>query len=273
MRIRTPRSVLAALAAALLLGACGSSDIGDILGGPGGRAPNQIKGIVRTVDARSGDCRIDLDNVTNSTYLDNRDRGYGDYGGGYGSGSRATVYCDDQTRVVFQGNTYRADSLESGDEVIAQVRDVGGRLVAERIDVTYDVSSNDRNGNNDRYGSNDPYSRTPYPPQDDRYGSYGTQGDEDVRGTVRGVDRTNRTVTLERAQYYDRSLARGNDLLTLYYDNDTRVTFRSQSYRPEDLEAGDIVAVDVDQVRGTLVADDIQVLANARDSSASYPRR
>lgn len=262
MRIRQPRSVLAALAAALLLGACGSSDIGDILGGPSGRAPSQIKGIVRTVDARSGDCRIDLDNVTNSTYLDNRDRGYG----GYTTGNRTTVYCDDQTRVVFQGNSYRADSLESGDEVIAEVRDVGGRLVADRIDVTYDVSSNDRSGN-------DPYSRAPYPPQDDRYGSYGTQGDEDVRGTVRGVDRNNRTVTLERVQYYDRSLARSNDLLTLYYDNDTRVTFRDQSYRPEDLEPGDVVAVDVDQVRGTLVADDIQVLASARDSSASYPRR
>jgi len=269
MRIRQTHSVLAALAAALLLGACGSSDIGDILGGPSGRAPSQIKGIVRTVDARSGDCRIDLDNVTNSTYLDNRDRGNGGYGG-YGTGGRTTVYCDDQTRVVFQGNNYRPDSLESGDEVIAEVRDVGGRLVADRIDVTYDVSSNDR------YGSNDPYSRTPspYPPQDDRYGSYGTQGNEDVRGTVRGVDRNNRTVTLERVQYYDRSLARSSsDLLTLYYDNDTRVTFRDQSYRPEDLEPGDVVAVGVDQVRGTLVANDIQVLANARDSSASYPRR
>lgn len=264
MRIRPTSSVLAALAAALLLGACGSSDIGDILGGPSGRAPSQIKGIVRTVDVRSGDCRIDLDNVSNSTYLDNRDRGYG----GYTTGSRTTVYCDDQTRVVFQGNSYRPDSLESGDEVIAEVRDVGGRLVADRIDVTYDVSSNDRYGN-------DPYSRTPSPyPQDDRYGSYGTQGNEDMRGTVRGVDRNNRTVTLERVQYYDRSLARSSsDLLTLYYDNDTRVTFRNQSYRPEDLEAGDVVAVGVDQVRGTLVANDIQVLANARDSSASYPRR
>lgn len=267
MRIHPPRSVFAALAAALLLGACSSGGIGDILGGPSGRAPSQIKGIVRTVDIRSGDCRIDLDNVTNSTYLDNRDRGYGDYG----TGSRTTVYCDDQTRVVFQGNTYRPDSLESGDEVIAEVRDVGGRLVADRIDVTYDVTSNDRYGN-DPYSRNDPNSRTPYP-QDDRYGSYGTQGSEDVRGTVRGVDRNNRTVTLERVQYYDRSLARSTDLLTLYYDNDTRVTFRNQSYRPEDLEPGDIVAVDVDQVRGTLVANDIQVLANARDSSAAYPRR
>jgi hypothetical protein len=263
MRPRTTCNVLAALGAALLLGACGSSDIGDILGGPSGRYPSEIKGIVRNVDTTGGDCRIELDNSRSSTYLDNRDRGtYGDYG----SGSRATVYCDNNTRVVFQGNSYRPDSLEVGDEVIADVRDVGGRLVAERIDVTYDVSSGDRYGN-----SNDPYARTPYP-QDDRYGSYGTLGDEDVRGTVRRVDRENRTVTLDRVQYYDRDLARSGDLLTLYYDTDTRVSFRNESYRPESLEPGDVVAVDVDQVRGTLVADDIRVLANARDSSAAYPR-
>jgi len=269
MRPRTTSSVLAAVGAALLLGACGSGNIGDILGGPSGNYPSEVKGIVRNVDVTGGDCRIDLDNATSSTYLDNRDRG--SYGGGYGSGNRATVYCDNNTRVVYQGNSYRADSLEVGDEVIADVRDVGGRLVAERIDVTYDVSSNDRYGN-DRYGSNDPYSRTPYP-QDDRYGSYGTVGGEDVRGTVRRVDRESRTVTLERVQYYDRDLSRSGDQLTLYYDNDTRVTYRNQAARAENLEPGDIVAVDIDQVRGTLVADDIRVLADARDSSAQYPRR
>ena len=52
--------------------------------------------------------------------------------------------------------------------------------------------------------------RAAYYPQDDRYGSYGTAGDEDVRGTVRRVDRENRTVTLERVQYYDRSLSRSD---------------------------------------------------------------
>jgi hypothetical protein len=264
MRPRTIPSVLAALAVALLLGACGSGGIGDIINGPSGSYPSQLKGIVRTVDTRSGDCRIELDNVSNSTYLNNGNNGsYGGYGN---NGNRATVYCDSQTRVVFQGNTYRPDSLEVGDEIIADVRDVSGRLVADRIDVTYDVSSNDRYGN-----SNDPYgnggSRTPYP-QDDRYGTYGNAGNEDVRGVVQRVDRENRTLTLERVQYYDRNLSRSGDLLTLYYDNETRVTFRNQSYQPENLDRDD-----VDQVRGTLVANDIQVLSNARDNSASYPRR
>lgn len=256
MRSLETGSLLVALVAAILLGACGSSDIGDILGGPSGRAPDQLKGIVRTVDTTGGDCRIELDDATRS-YLDNRDSG-----GLYGSGSGATIYCDNSTRVVFQGQTYRPESLERGDEVIAEVRDVGGRLVADRIDVTYDVSSGGRYGD-DRYGRD---------PQDDRYDRYGTVTGEDVRGTVRRVDRENRTLTLERVEYINRGLDRGSDLLTLYYDNDTEVTFRGQSYRPENLEVGDIVAVDVDTVRGTLIADDIHVLADARETAAYPPR-
>jgi hypothetical protein len=258
MRSIKTGSPLVALVAVLLLGACGSGDIGDILGGPSGRAPEQIKGIVSSVDT-TGDCRIELDSATQS-YLDNRDSG-GIYGDRYGS--RATVYCDNATRVVFQGQTYRPESLERGDEVIVAVRDVGGRLIADRIDVTYDVTSGDRYGD-------DRYSRYP---QDDRYDRYGETLGEDVRGTVRRVDRENRSLTLERVEYVDRGLDRGSDLLTLYYDADTEVTFRGQSYRPENLEVGDVVAVDVDTVRGTLVADDIRVLADARDSSASYPPR
>lgn len=259
MRSTHTFSAAAALAGALLLGACGSSDIGDILGGPSGQAPSQIKGTVRYVDTRS-DCSIELDNATSSSrYLANG--GYN--GSGYGGG-RAVLYCDRDTRVVYQGQTFRPESLEPGDEVIAEVSDVSGRLVADRIDVTYDVSRNDRSAPSDR--------STPYP-SDDRYGTYGRVGEEDLRGTVRRVDRDNRTLTLERVEYYDRSFDRGagGDLLTLQYDNQTRVRFRGESYGTENLDPGDVVAVNVEQVRGTLIADDIRVLADARES-ASYPR-
>jgi hypothetical protein len=248
MRTLTPGKALAALAVALLLGACGSSDIGDILGGPSGRAADQIRGTVRSVDTR-GDCRIELDDTGSSRYLAN---------GGSGSGGRATVYCDSSTRVVYQGQTYRPDSLEAGDEVVVAVRDVGGRLLADRIDVTYDVSTR---GYDDRY------------PRDDRYDEYGRTANEDLRGTVLRVDRERRNLTLERVDYYDRSLDPGgsSDRLTLYYDSETRVTFRGQGYRPENLEPGDVVAVSVETVRGTLVASDVRVLADTRDT-ASYPR-
>lgn len=265
MRSTQTFSAAAALAGALLLGACASSDIGDILGGPSGQAPAEIKGIVRSVDTR-GDCRIELDNATSSSrYLDN-----GGYrGGGYGGG-RAVVYCDNDTRVVYQGQTFRPESLEAGDEVIAEVSDVSGRLIANRIDVTYDVSRNDRTAPYDRTGPND--RGTPYP-SDDRYGRYGRVGDEDLRGAVRSVDRDNRTLTLERVEYYDRSVDRGapSDVLTLHFDSQTRVSFRGESYAPESLDPGDVVAVKVEQIRGTLIADDIRVLADARET-ASYPR-
>jgi len=266
MRIVHTSRALTALAATLVLGACAGGNVGDILGGPAGRAPNQIQGIVRAVDTRNGECRVELDNTrASSSYLANG-------GGGYGNGGRATIFCDSQTRVVFQGQTFRPESLESGDEVIAQVSDVRGRLVADRIDVTYDVSGNDRTGNapyggNDRYGTG----TTPYP-SDDRYDRYGRVANEDVRGTVRRVDRNDRSVTLERVQYLDRTFERGaSDQLTLYYDTDTRVTFRGQSYRPENLEVGDVVAASIDQVRGALVANSIEVLADASETAA-YPR-
>ncbi|HEV8629946.1 MAG TPA: hypothetical protein VGV61_06475 [Thermoanaerobaculia bacterium] len=267
MRVFTIRGALASLGTVLLLGGCASSDIGDILGGPGGRGTSEIRGTVRYVDTR-GDCRIDLDNASSSSYLNN-----GGSSGGYGSGGRTSVYCDSHTRVVYQGQTYRPESLEPGDVVVVDVNDVGGRPLADRIDVTYDVSSNRGSGSSGPNGSGNG-NGSGYP-QDDRYGTYGRAANEDLRGTVRRVDRENRMLTLERVQYYnDRGYDRGGgDLLTLYYDNDTRVTFRGQSYRPESLEAGDVVAVTVDQVRGTLIANDIQVLANARDSNAStYPR-
>jgi hypothetical protein len=264
MRIAHTRRALTALAATLLLGACAGGNVGDILGGPAGRAPNQIQGIVRAVDVRNGECRVELDNTRgSSSYLANG-------GAGYGNGGRATIFCDSQTRVVFQGQTFRPESLENGDEVIAQVSDVRGRLVADRIDVTYDVSGNDRYGNdrgNDRYGTG-----TTPAPSDDRYDRYGRVGNEDARGTVRRVDRNERSVTLERVQYFDRTFDRGgSDQITLYYDTDTRVTFRGQSYRPESLEPGDIVAVSIDQVRGALVANSIEVLADASETAA-YPR-
>ena len=104
MRPRTTSSVLATLAAALLLGACGSGGIGDIINGPSGNYQSQLKGIVRTVDTRSGDCRIELDSVSNSTYLNQRDQ-RDPYGGGYGNGNRATT--SDRTAVRSRPGTSR----------------------------------------------------------------------------------------------------------------------------------------------------------------------
>jgi hypothetical protein len=291
--MRTISTASALVGAALLLAACASSDVGDIF--PNGQV-GQVQGVVRSVDT-SGDCIIQLENARSSNYHLN-DQGYG-YGNG---GGNTTIFCDRNTRVVFQGNTFRPEDLERGDEIVADVSNVGGRPVADRIDVTYDVSSNDRSGNGGRYGNNGGYGRNggygsgndngryggPYGDNDrygnhDRYGNndrYGnstdpTGGNHDLRGTVRLVDAQNRTVTLEQVDYYTHSFDRNQqgDLLTLYFDAQTQVLFRGESYRPENLEAGDVIAVRVEDVRGTLIADQIDVVSDARGNAASYPQR
>ena len=272
-------SVLALGLLALVVGACGSSDVDGLIG-PNGRAISEVQGTVRAVDT-SGTCAIELDNASASDYR-LRDDGYSSTRGG-----RATVYCDDNTRVVYQGRTYRPQDLERGDEVVADVAQTNGRLVADRIDVTVDVSSNPRNGapaGNDgfanggpngargpldggRYGNRGPAGRERFggydrnAPTHDPYG-----GNHDLRGTVRQVDTQSRTITLERVDYFSRHVDPGSgrgEELVLYYDASTRVMFGGQSYRPENLEPGDLVAIAVDDVRGTLVADQIDVVADA----------
>src|SRR3954465_9639739 len=103
-------SLLATALLALTLGACASSDVGPIFPGPNGQAVSEVKGIVRSVDTRN-DCVIELDNATATDYRLNND-GYGN-----SSGGRSTLYCDRNTRIVFQGKTYRPEDLERGDEI------------------------------------------------------------------------------------------------------------------------------------------------------------
>jgi hypothetical protein len=247
-------SLLPALAVVLALQACASGYNGDI-----GGAPRQLRGVVQSVETRSGECRIDLANVRDSSYLD-QSGGNGGYGG-----SVSSIYCDNQTRVYYQGQTYRPESLERGDEITADVSYVNGRTIADRVDVTYDVSTG---GGYDNRNPNQGQGDYRYDP----YGTYGGAANEDLRATVRSVDHYGHTLTLERVQYYDHRYDQGgSDLLTVRYDDRTRVTFRGQANRPENLEPGDVIAVRFGETRGSMVADDIQVLADARESAA-YPR-
>src|SRR5262249_43990280 len=88
------------------------------------------------------------------------------------------------------------------------------------------------------------------------------------------VDAQNRTLTLDQVDYYTHTFDRNqqSDLLTLYFDGQTQVLFRGESYKPENLEPGDVIAVRVDDVRGTLIADQIDVVADARGNAANYPQ-
>jgi hypothetical protein len=264
MHIHSTRRALGLVAVALLLGACGSSGMGDILGGGGNNYPQQgireVRGTVRGVDTRD-DCAIELrdsDYAYDNDLRNGSDTSYG------GTGETTVVYCDGGTEVVHEGRSYRPDALEAGDRVAVQVRESGGRLIANRIDVLYDVSGGDRYGDYADDRADDRYDNDRY--DDDRAALYG-----DLRGRVSRVDESRRTIELERVEYYDRGLEfeRDDDRVTLIYDDRTTVRFEGRTYSPDNLEVGDVIEVEVDTVRGQLVADQIEVVTDVR---AAYPR-
>jgi hypothetical protein len=91
------------------------------------------------------------------------------------------VYFDENTTVGYQGQTYRVSDLERGDEVSVRVDESGNQLRAESMTVLRDVSG----------GSSS---------------SYPGSGvvDSTVRGTVRYVDTSRRTIELESATWASR---------------------------------------------------------------------
>lgn len=212
-------STFAALAVGLLLlTSCGSSggSLGDILGGgTSNQSSNEIRG---TVD------RIDLNNKI--IYLTNT---YSSMlsSGGSGGGSTATVYFDNRTSVDYQGQTYRPEDLERGDEVSVRVTQSGNQLVADQVTVLRNVSSGTGTGTNP--------------------GSYNTN----VRGTIRTIDTSRRTMTVDRSN---------GTTATLEFDNNTYVTYNGNSYTPQDLERGDEVDITAQNVNGRLIASNVNVL-------------
>ncbi|MFL6248126.1 MAG: hypothetical protein ACJ74H_19030 [Thermoanaerobaculia bacterium] len=156
----------AASLALILLAACGSSGMGDILGGGSSNQQNyEIRGTVDSVDLNSRS--IWLTNVSgyNASMLSNG-----------GSGNTVRVYYDEQTAVSFNGQTYRPSDLERGDQIAVRVDESGNNLLAESMTVISDVSSG--NGSYPTYPS----------------GSY----ESTIRGTVRYVDTSRRTIEVDR---------------------------------------------------------------------------
>lgn len=119
------------LAAALLVGACGSGgglgDLGSIiLGSPSTSQPSDVRGAVDYVDTRAQ--RIDL----NVSYINNlRDNN---------DGQRGSIYYNDRTRVVFEGKDYAVTDLERGDEIEVRGVNDNGRYLAETITVVRDAT-------------------------------------------------------------------------------------------------------------------------------------
>ena len=233
-------SFLSALVAALVLTGCGSSGIGDILGGgtntggtstndPYNRNINNVRGTVERVNTTERYIVVDSESTTSN--LRNGD-------------DEMVLYYDNNTRVEFQGKTFTPDDLEAGDRILADVDSNGSRLMVEEIQVLYDVTSNTSDDNyDDRYDN------------DNDNDTYDTRTQE-LRGTVRYVDTRDQTLELEP------STGRSG-LVVVHYDASTIVEFEGRRYKPENLERGDRVEVEVRELNGRMIAEEILVVGEA----------
>ncbi len=236
-------SFLTALGAALVLTGCGSSGIGDILGGgtntgsgtstndPYNQNVNNVRGTVERVNTTERYIVVDSEAATSNLRNGNDDE--------------IVLYYDDRTTVEFQGKTFTPDDLENGDRILADVESNGSRLMVEEIQVLYDVTSNTSDDNyDDRYDNDN---------NNDDYNDTRTQ---EIRGTVRYVDTRDQTLELEP------STGRSG-LVVVHYDTTTVVEFEGRRYKPENLERGDRVEVEVRELNGRMIAEEILVVGEA----------
>jgi hypothetical protein len=228
--MRTLRSTivcLATLAVVTLLAGCGSSGIGDILGGGKsddryGTVSGDVRGTVERVDTR--DRYIVVDREGGSYNLRN-------------AGDETVIYYDDRTKVEYQGRTYRPEDLERGDRIAANVDQSGSRLIAENIQVLQDVSGG---------GLGDDFN------------------DRELRGVVRYVDTRDHTLEIEPSRDDSRYSTNRSGVVVVHYDSGTTVEYQGHRYTPENLERGDEVEIKLRDLGGQLHAEQIVVLGEDR---------
>jgi hypothetical protein len=95
-----------------------------------------------------------------------------------------------------------------------------------------------------------------------------------IRGIVDYVDSNNRSIVLTNVSGYDNMLSGGGgsgNTVRVYWDNQTTVEFQGQTHRPEDLERGDEVQIQVNQSGNNLVADRVTVLRDVTPGTSTYP--
>lgn len=235
------KSLGAASLALFMLAACGS--LGDILGTgsptSSGTTTNELRGTVDSVDTSSQS--VVLTNVSGLT--NNLSSG--------SNGQSVRVYYDNQTAVSYQGQSYRPADLERGDQVTVRVDQSNNRLMASSMEVTY----NARGTSSGTYPSGSTY------PSDSQTST--------VRGTVRYVDTSRRTIEIEAPSWiagFNRGTNSGNTVIVSYNTNAT-VDVQGQRQPVTGLERGDLVEIQVQNLGGSnYVAQNIYLIrdVNAR---------
>ena len=224
-----PKSLAASVLAVLFLAACGSTGggMGDILGGGNTSSNNyELRGVVDRVDTSS---RI--------LYLTNVS-GYQSMLANGGSGSNVRLMYDNQTTVQYQGQNYRPEDLERGDEVtVRAAAGTNNTLIADVVTVTRDSSG----GMTSSSGG----------------GVYGSSSM--LRGTVVRVD--NRSIEVNRGF--------GSNAIVEIGSN-TPVYFNGRTYRVADLERGDEIEINVrDLGNNRFSANDITVTRSISGGASS----
>jgi hypothetical protein len=94
-------------------------------------------------------------------------------------GSAVALSYDNNTKVVYQDRVYAVSNLERGDQIVARVQQSGTNrgYYTDSLQVTQSVSSSTNNGS--------------------VYGNGGSETVQSLQGTVRQLDRTNGTFSLD----------------------------------------------------------------------------
>ena len=224
--IRKNLSLAVAATFLILLASCGSTS--DIFGGNNGNSSSTIHGTVDSVDLNNNSIVLMNTSGYNANLSTN---------GGYGANS-VRVYFDRDTTVNYNGQSYRPENLDRGDQVDVRVRQSGNNLYADSMTVTYNANPNGTTTTNGGVYASNNYS-----------------------GTVRYVDTAHRTIELDRGY--------GSNMI-LAYDPNTTVMYNGRSYQPGDLEVGDQVTIYTRDIGGgRLVAQNIDVTRSMTSSSGT----
>src|SRR6478736_8753206 len=140
----------AAVSTLLVLAACTNTGLGNVLGSVlgGGQGASQVSGYVQGVDTRSQYIALQSSN-----------------------GQSVNIQYDNQTRVVYNNQSFPVTSLDRGDQVTARIQSTNNGYYTDLVQVDQPVQ-----------GSN---------------GSASSGNVQTIQGTVRGIDSQNGLFSLD----------------------------------------------------------------------------
>jgi hypothetical protein len=267
MRIPRWTGLMIALAAAAVMTGCGV----EYYDSPGYPGRHHARGRDADRDGVEGT----VVRVNHRDHVIVLDSGDGDRDGrGRDIRNEIAVSYDDDTIVEFQGRDYQPEDLERGDRIQAEIDSREERPVARHIEVTYDASR-DRDRGGVAPAPPDAPGRPEAPDRDDS-GIQGAPSAADLRGTIRDVDTDSHSLEIELASDDDSddSSDDPSGVVVVHYDYQTTVQYQGRSYKPENLEEGDVVEIQLRRGRGGQpVAGQILVIGEGGEGGQVSPSR